>query len=138
MGAEVGGVDGRAEVQSKGRIGGVEVGGCGAAGTPNRRRGRSSGGWMEAARCQIPGAATALFSSPISSLSLLLLSCVLQGWGAPAREEYELDFLRAQLLFLPSGVHLDQSDARSTPWRVRRCHSQPSRGERDAPIGKTP
>ncbi|PAN35595.1 hypothetical protein PAHAL_6G220200 [Panicum hallii] len=83
MGAEVGGADrrvevqlegriGDAEVQSEGRIGGAEVGGRGAAGASNRRCGRSNGGWMEAARRRILGAAAALFSSPLSFLSLPL------------------------------------------------------------------
>ena len=53
--------------QQEPRISGAKVGGRGAAGASNRRRGRSSGGWMEAARCRIPGAAAALFSSPLSA-----------------------------------------------------------------------
>jgi len=112
MGAEVGGADrrgevrsegqigdvevqsegqiGGAEVQSEGRIGGAEVRGRGAAGALNRRSGRSNGGWMEAVRHRIPGAAAAALSS--SSLSLPLSRFgALQGWGVPAREVYALD-----------------------------------------------
>jgi len=79
-GGPIGGADRRAEVQSKGQIGGSEAQSEGEsaerkseavqqARASNRRRGRSSDGWMEAARRRIPGAAAAaLFSSSLSTL----------------------------------------------------------------------
>jgi len=173
IGAEGGSADRRAEVQSEGRIDGRRSNRRGKsadqrsnrrgesaerkseavqqAGASNRRRGRSSDGWMEAARRRIPGAAAAdLFSSSLYSLSLPISRfCVLLGWGAPTREVYALDFPRARFPppFFPRARsrfcgRAASASTNRTPrrrlGRVRRRHSHPIRGERDASVGKPP
>lgn len=168
-----GGADRRAEVQSEGRIDGRRSNRRGKsadqrpnrrgksaerkseavqqAGASNRRRGRSSDGWMEAARRRIPGAtAAALFSSSLSTLfpshSLDFACC----WdGARPRGRYTRSISPCALpatLFTSARsrfyVRAASASTNRTPrrrlGRVRRRHSHPIRGERDAPVGKTP
>jgi len=173
MGAEGGSADRRAEVQSEGRIDGRRSNRRGKsadqrpnrrgesaerkseavqqARASNRRRGRSSDGWMEAARRRIPGAAAAaLFSSSLSTLfpsqSLDFACC----WdGARPRRRYTRSispalasrhpFFRARSRFCGRAASASTNRTpRQRLGRVRRRHSHPIRGERDASVGKPP
>ena len=137
-GGPIGGADRRAEVQSKGQIGGSEAqseGRIGGAEVRGRAASRSleSAAWKEQRWLDGGGAppdSRCYCRRPLLFLSLYSLSlplsrfCVLLGWGAPTREVYALDFplrasrhpfyLRAQPILRPCSVRLDESDAKAT------------------------
>jgi len=137
-GGPIGGADRRAEVQSKGQIGGSEVqseGRIGGAEVRGRAASRSleSAAWKEQRWLDGGGAppdSRCRCRRPLLFLSLYSLSlpisrfCVLLGWGAPTQEVYALDFPRArfpppffpraQPILRPCSVRLDESDAKAT------------------------